>query len=132
MMQLNLTLGVDSLENSAVFYRELLGLRVEEAVSAEGCLSALIMTCGEIKVVFLPLQQLEAQHPALLQNVSQYPRGAGVQLEFTCDNLSDIVLRLEQAAVPISYELEDRQFGRHEIWVQDPDGYLLILNQEPA
>lgn len=131
-MQLNLTLGVDSLERSANFYRDMIGLKVEKAVSAGGKASALIMTCGEVRVLVLPLEQQAARHPVLLQNVGLYPRGAGVQIEFSCDNLAEIALRLERAGVPIAYELEDRQFGRHEIWVQDPDGYLLVLNQESS
>lgn len=129
-MQLNLTLGVDSLERSAEFYRNLLGLKVEEACSSGGKATALIVSCEEVRILLLPLAQLTAKHPVLLQNLGLYPRGAGVQIELTCTELESVARRLERGGVPIAYELEDRQFGRQEIWVQDPDGYLLVLNQE--
>jgi hypothetical protein len=76
------------------------------------------------------LAELEAQHPALLQNLTRQPLGVGVQLELSCTDLTAVRHSIEYYQWPISYELEDDEHQRREIWLQDPDGYLLVLNEE--
>ena len=129
-MRLNLTLGVDSLEISAAFYHDLLGLPVEPVSATGGEPTALILRCGQVSVLLEPLTQHIARHPTLFQNLEHYPRGTGVRLEFTCRDLGLVLKKLQNARIPLAYELEDREFDRKKVWVHDPDGYLLVLNQE--
>ena len=83
-----------------------------------------------MKIVFQHLQDIEVQHPVLLQNLTRVPLGVGLQLEVNCDNLDDIYTRISHYGWPIAYELDDREHQRRELWLQDPDGYLLVLNEE--
>ena len=130
-MQLNLTLGVTELDRTDWFYREILLLSPEPCMTAAGAdLQCLILTCEGIRVVFQPLGQMEERHPALLQHLERTPLGSGVQLEFSCKNLTEIERLIKYHGWPIAYELDDREHRRRELWLQDPDGYLLVLNED--
>ncbi len=66
-----------------------------------------------------------------------YPLGQGVLFQLTVDNLASIIVKLEEANWPIHSPLReiwrivgDREAGQREIFVQDPDGYLLMLNED--
>lgn len=123
-MELNLTLAVNDIDLARSFYEDLLGLQTEEADRT----GVLIVTFANIKVVFQPLAQMEQQHPAFLQHLGRSALGAGVQLELNCPDLDSVESRLDQCGWPVVYELDDQEHGRREIWIQDPDGYLIVLN----
>jgi catechol 2,3-dioxygenase-like lactoylglutathione lyase family enzyme len=125
-MKMNLTLGAEDLTKTRIFYRDILGLHVENADND----GFFIVRFENLKVVFQSLGQMEQQHPALLQNLSRSQLGLGVQLELNCSDLDAVERSLARAQWPILYELDDRQHLRRELWVQDPDGYLLVLNNE--
>ncbi len=129
-MQLNLTLGVTDLQQSQIFYSEILELAVDCQPSHHSRPAFLLVRCGATRLVLQPLAVLEAQHPALLQNLSRDTLGVGLQLEFSCPDLSALLHRLQTRHWPILYELDDREHQRRELWLHDPDGYLLVLNEE--
>ncbi|WP_029913385.1 VOC family protein [Pelobacter seleniigenes] len=133
-MQLNLTLGVTDLQRSQIFYSEILELEVDSQPAHNSRPAFLLVRCGATRLVLQPLAVLEAQHPALLQNLSRDTLGVGLQLEFSCPDMSALLHRLQARHWPILYELEDQEHQRRELWLHDPDGYLLVLNeeQEPA
>lgn len=128
-MRLNLTLGVSDLEHSELFYRDLLGLEVLRQGGKHG-LTFLMVDCGNCQLVLQPVTTMMASHPALFQNFERQQPGNGIQLELTCRNVEAIQKCLDRHRWPILYELDDQEHGRRELWIQDPDGYLLILNQE--
>ncbi len=127
-MQINLTLAATDLKNTEWFYREVLLLSPELVQNSNA--SYLILSVEQMKIVFQPLSDMEAQHPALLQNLTRDPLGVGVQLELSCHVLTDIYRLVNHFHWPICYELEDDEHHRRELWLQDPDGYLLVLNEE--
>lgn len=129
-MQLSLTLGVTDLQQTADFYREILLLNPQRSVADGKTPDFLILRCGETCVVFRPLQDLESQHPALLQNLTRQALGVGMQLELSCPDLTVVRHCIERYQWPVAYELEDAEHQRNELWLQDPDGYLLVLNEE--
>lgn len=131
-MQLNLTLAAVDLEKTEKFYREVLLLSPHFIQNSHAEKCYLLLNFREMKIVFQRLQDVEAQHPALLQNLSRSPLGMGVQLEMSYKNLDDIYHRAKHFQWPIAYELEDQEHQRRELWLQDPDGYLLVLNEEQA
>lgn len=131
-MQLSLTLASRDLERTENFYRELLGLDPQFSRAAENFPPFLLLRCGPTCVVFQQAKVLEAQHPALLQNLTRHPFGVGVQLELSCEDLSTVRQAIDRHQWPLAYELDDQQHQRREIWLHDPDGYLLVLNQESA
>ncbi len=128
-MTLNLTIGVTDLDKSEAFYRDLLGLQVFSAHRDQGG-GYLLVDCGNCQLVLQPVTTLMATHPVLFQNFSRQQPGNGVQFELTCCNLDKVMKQLERHQWPVHYELDDQEHGRRELWVQDPDGYLLVLNQE--
>ena len=129
-MRLSLTLGVADLQRSLDFYREILQLNPQRSRSEDKTPDFLLLRCGETCIVFRPLVELESQHPTLLQNLSRQPLGVGVQLELSCADLTAVRRSLERYQWPVAYELEDREHQRCEIWLHDPDGYLLVMNEE--
>ncbi len=129
-MSLNITLGAKDLNKTETFYREVLFLPSEFIESSRPEKSFLVLFLGNIKIVFQPLQIMEAQHPTLLQNLTRGPLGCGLQLEIDCENLDDVYRMVKHYHWPIAYELDDQEHQRRELWIHDPDGYLLVLNEE--
>jgi len=129
-MSLNLTLAAADLEKTAIFYRKILLLSPELIQGSQTESGFLRLFFGEMKVVFQNLQDMEAGHPALLQNLTRDPLGVGVQLKLNCDNLDDVYQMIKYYHWPIAYELDDQEHRRRELWLHDPDGYLLVLNEE--
>ena len=129
-MRLNLTLATLDLEKTEKFYREVLLLSPEVIQNSHAEDSFLVLVVGPMKMIFQRLQEMEAQHPALLQSLIRTPLGAGIQLELSCKNLDDIYRMVNYYHLPIAYELDDQEHQRRELWLQDPNGYLLVLNEE--
>ena len=129
-MQFSLTLAVADLERTEDFYRELLLLNPQRSEAGEQMPDFLLLRCGATCIIFRPVQIMEAQHPALLQNLSRQPLGVGMQIELSCSDLSAVCNCIERYQWPVAYELEDEEHQRREIWLHDPDGYLIVLNEE--
>jgi catechol 2,3-dioxygenase-like lactoylglutathione lyase family enzyme len=131
-MQLSLTLGATDLEMTYDFYRQLPGLTVKRLTDSRGAVTALLVAASNLRMVFQTLHSLEQQHPALLQHLSRTALGAGVVLELECTELDLVYRTARHNNWPILYELEDQEHLRRELWLQDPNGYLLVLNEEPV
>jgi len=129
-MHLNITLAVSDLETTTEFYREILQLPLERITDSHGEERYLLVALDNIKVVFQRSNDMEASHPALLQNLSRDSVGVGLQLELNCPDLEDVYRRIKYYQWPIVYELDDQEHHRRELWLHDPDGYLLVLNEE--
>ena len=127
-MLLNLTLAATDLEKTAIFYRKVLLLSPELIQPSALENSFLRLFFGKVRVVFQNRQEMEARHPALLQNLTRDSFGVGVQLELSYDNLDDVYRMIKYYDWPIAYELDDQEHRRRELWLHDPDGYLLVLN----
>ncbi|MEJ2199434.1 MAG: VOC family protein [Desulfuromonadaceae bacterium] len=129
-MNLTLTLGVNDLERTASFYGELLQLPLERFVPADGHQPLLLLRRGDASILFRELDNLAALHPALFQNLDRHPLGVGLTLEFRISDLGPIRRAIDRQQRHLLYDLEDDEFKRSEIWLHDPDGYLVILCQE--
>jgi len=131
-MSLTLTLAVEDLERTETFYRELLHQPIERLQPAPGFPPLLLLLRGGSVILFRSAAALEASHPALFQNLDRHPRGVGVSLELQVADLAPIRRNLDRSGHHLLYELEDDEHRRREVWLHDPDGYLLILTQEAA
>ena len=129
-MLLNLTLAATDLEKTAIFYRKVLLLSPELIQPSALGNSFLRLFFGKMRVAFQNRQEMEARHPALLQNLTRDSFGVGVQLELSYDNLDDVYRMIKYYDWPIAYELDDQEHRRRELWLHDPDGYLLVLNED--
>ena len=130
-MNLTLTLAVRDLELTAEFYGDILLMPIERFVPAPGHPAVLLLPTGGAAVLFRESESLEATHPALFQNLDRHPKGVGVTLEFSLKELGPLLKNIDRRGLHLLYELEDEEFGRREVWLHDPDGYLLILSEEP-
>lgn len=130
-MNFTLTLAVHDLERTDTFYGEILELPVDRFVPLPGHPPLLLLGHGDATVLFRETAVLEALHPALFQNLDRHPRGVGVTLEFTVKTLKPALRNIARRGLHTLYELEDEEFGRREVWLHDPDGYLVILSEEP-
>jgi len=130
-MHFTLTLAVNDLERTETFYGEVLELSVERFVPLPGHPPVLLLGHGEATVLFREAATLEALHPALFQNLARHPHGIGVTLEFCLKSLKSPLRNIARRQLHTLYELEDEEFGRREVWLHDPDGYLVILSEEP-
>lgn len=128
-MSLTLTLASADLGKTAIFYGKVLLLSPELIQSSSAENGFLRLFFGEMKVVFQNLQDMEARHPALFQNLTRDPLGVGVRLEMSCDNLDDIYRMIKYYHWPMAYELDDQEHHCRELWLHDPDGYLLVLKE---
>ncbi len=131
-MQLSLSFAAINLDTTHDFYRQLPGLTVRRLTDSRGTLTALMICTDNLRLVFQPLDRLEQQHPALFQHLSRTLLGAGVVLELECNELDAVHRTAHRNNWPVLYELDDREHLRRELWLQDPNGYLLALNEEPA
>jgi catechol 2,3-dioxygenase-like lactoylglutathione lyase family enzyme len=129
-MSFTLTLAVRDLDKTAAFYGEILQMEVERFVPTADSPAVLLLRCGDTAILFRELTVLEALHPALFQNLDRHPRGIGVTLEFPIRSLKPLLKNIDRLRLHTLYELNDEEFGRREIWLHDPDGYLLILSEE--
>lgn len=129
-MQLSITLGAYDLETTADFYRQIPGLSLSWLTDSRGSRSGLMLSTNNIRLVFQPLDRLEQQHPALLQHLDRTLLGSGMILEFECPDLDPIYLAARRKRWPILFELDDHEHQRRELWLQDPNGYLIAMNEE--
>ena len=129
-MSLNLTLAAANLEKTAIFYRKILLLSPELVPNSHTGNDSLLLFFGKMRVIFQNLQDMEGRHPALLQNLTRSPLGVGIQLELSYESLADVDRMIKYYHWPIVYELDDQEHQRRELWLHDPDGYLLVLNDE--
>jgi catechol 2,3-dioxygenase-like lactoylglutathione lyase family enzyme len=129
-MSFTLTLAVRDLEKTAEFYREVLELPVEWLLPAPQHPPVLLLLQGDAVILFRETAVLEARHPALFQHLHRLPLGQGMTVEFTVGNLRPLLRNIARLRLHTLYELEDEEFGRREVWLHDPDGYLVVLHQE--
>jgi catechol 2,3-dioxygenase-like lactoylglutathione lyase family enzyme len=129
-MSLTLTLAVADLDRTEEFYRELLRQPIERLTPLVGHPPLLLLLVGESTLLFRQGSALAATHPALFQDLDRHPKGVGMTLELTYADLGPVSRNLDRIEHHLLYELQDDEHHRRELWLHDPDGYLLILVQE--
>lgn len=129
-MSFTLSLAVADLDRSASFYGEILLLPLEWLHLGGAAPGGLLLRQGDATVLFRQMAVLAARHPPLFDSLDRHPRGLGVLLELAIEPWKEVLRRLERQQIPLLYELEDDEFHRRELWLHDPDGYLLALQYE--
>ena len=128
-MNLTLTLAVADLERSEIFYREFLGLAIERRQPGKNLPDVLFLKQGGCTLLFRERAVLQARHPALFENLDRHPLGQGVTIELEVTHLDLLRQRAERQQRHVLYELQDDESGWQELWLHDPDDYLLVLSQ---
>jgi catechol 2,3-dioxygenase-like lactoylglutathione lyase family enzyme len=129
-MNFTLTLAVRDIEHTERFYRDVLQFAIERFVPAKGHPPVLLLERGGASLLFREKEVLEALHPAIFQHLDRHPVGTGLTIEFTVSDLRPISKAIFRREWPILYELQDDEFNRRELWLHDPDGYVIVLTQE--
>jgi len=127
-MSPTLTLAVADLDRTERFYLDILGLRMEAFEPAPGYPRVLLLVQGDAAILFRQQQALAASHPALFEHLDRHPKGVGMTLELELPDLNATCRAIDRHGLHPLYELEDAEYGRKELWIHDPDGYLLILS----
>ncbi|MDH3998890.1 MAG: hypothetical protein OET90_08620 [Desulfuromonadales bacterium] len=128
-MSLTITLGVNDLEQSEIFYRDLLRLPIERHQPRSDAPPFLLLRSNAATIVFRSDAVLQSRHPSVFQNLDHHPKGVGVSLEFEITELDALERRVDSQGHALCYQLDDDESGWQEIWLYDPDGYLLILSE---
>lgn len=130
-MNLTLTLAVNDLDVTACFYRDVLQLAVETLTPLPDHPPLLLLLCGDASLLFREKATLEALHPVQFQHLDRHPLGLGMTLDFAVADLDPALKAIARYDLHTLYELEDQENQRREVWLHDPDGYLIILSQDP-
>lgn len=130
-MNLTLTLAVDDLSATACFYREVLQFAVETLTPLPDHPPLLLLQCGDASLLFRQKATLEVLHPLQFQHLDRHPLGLGMTLDFSVPDLAPILAAIARNDLHTLYELEDAEHQRREVWLHDPDGYLIILSEDP-
>ncbi|MFM9938987.1 MAG: bleomycin resistance protein [Hyphomicrobiaceae bacterium] len=127
-------LAVDDVIQSLTFWVDLVGFAVKYARPEQG-FAYLTLDGADIM-----LDQRDRGDPARRgiwdTGPLQRPYGRGVNFELQIDNLAEMLARIETQGWPIFFGPEERwyragaiEIGVLQVLLQDPDGYLLRLQQ---
>ncbi|MBJ6727063.1 VOC family protein [Geomesophilobacter sediminis] len=127
---LTIQLVVEDLDATEAFYRGILELPVERALTAVGAPEHLVMTVEGVQVIFVEEDAVEMEHPILVPRLESFPKGVGMTLHLTVRDLDFVHGEILEEDLEILYPPKLNPYGALELWCFDPDGYLVVL-QEP-
>ena len=119
--------SVGDLDRSFVFYHQLLQLDARFEDQPDGS-RQLLLGQGDEQLRLVTRSWLRQKHPLLFTALDRAPAGLGVLLRFTIAKLPRVARRLEEEGVHLVYEVEDAEHRRRELWLYDPDHYLVALH----
>jgi catechol 2,3-dioxygenase-like lactoylglutathione lyase family enzyme len=128
-------LKVSDLNASLSFWRDLLSFEVRYSRFGEGF--AFLDRCGA--QIMLDQRDLGSPERRNLWETGpmERPYGRGINFEVQVDDLAGIIARLERAGVRLYFGPEERWYrvnasevGVRQCLVQDPDGYLVRLQEK--
>jgi len=121
---------VKNLECSTLFYVDVLGFNIEFSRPEE---RFHFLSYGEAQVMLLEDNSNEHSRTGSME----YPRGQGMNLSILTLDVYSMAKTLEQNDFPLRIPIRDQwhrqgdyEHGQTQLWVMDPDGYLLRFIQE--
>ena len=114
-------LVVGNVQASARFYAAVLGA----AATHGGDEYEQIMSGGEL---VLQIHALDAEHHHGPMAAAETPRGNGFVAWFEVDDLDAAAQRARDAGAEVERDVhENPNAKQQELWLRDPDGYLVVL-----
>ncbi len=123
---------VEDIDASRHFWCDLVGFKIAYQRSHE-------------KFLYLEMQLADGRGPQIMlcqrngrfeTGAMEKPLGQGVMFQLNVDNIRIVMERLNAENSPIHTperdiwrDVGDRISGQREVFIQDPDGYLLMLNE---
>lgn len=111
-------LYVRDLKAAKKFYEDIIGLT---PLSTKSASDVVIFSMGSAKLVL----HLDKEVPSELLA----SRGAGIILEFDTKSTDEAFASFVERKIEIVREPRDMPFGLRQLYVRDPDGYLLCLSE---
>ncbi|HEY5974686.1 MAG TPA: VOC family protein [Geobacteraceae bacterium] len=130
-MKASLQLAVAELAATEAFYGGILDLAVQRAVTSFGAPEHLVLRRDDWDVIFVEEDDVARNHPVLEERLDMFPKGVGMSLHFRVEDLEGIYEAILEEELEVLYPLEIKPYGMKELWVFDPDGYLVVL-EEPT
>jgi catechol 2,3-dioxygenase-like lactoylglutathione lyase family enzyme len=128
--QHSVQLAVSQLVVTEAFYAGILELPVRRSFSAPGAPDHLVVDMDGIAIIFVEESDVIRAHPVLEHRFSMFPKGIGVTLHFEVKDIEDIRDAIMEEDLEILYHLEEKPYGVKEMWCFDPDGYLVVLEEQ--
>ena len=124
-------LSVSDFEKSLKFYIKILGFKIE--YKREESKFAMLSFQGSQLMI---AQANDTSDSPWFTEKLEYPRGRGIHFQFEVDKIKTILDNLKKNNYPVKAEPKDYWFrkeneliGMKGFLVMDPDGYLLMFNE---
>ncbi len=121
---------VEDLDRSSHFYVDILGFDIEYARPEE---RFQYLTLGNAHIMLLEDNQNQHSRTGPME----YPRGQGVNFSIVAVDVSQLAHSLKAHDYPLRIPIRDQwhrandvEHGETQLWVMDPDGYLLRFIQK--
>ena len=124
----SLQFTVKDLERTYQFYRNVLGFYIEK-VAEDGGFDFLVLKGDGYEIMFEESAVVSKLHPKLSDKWDVGVRGSGVALNFVVNNLYEIYGRIRAHNTPLLYDIVEKHYGMREVWIYDPDDYLIVLSE---
>lgn len=122
--ELNVSLTVDDLAKSMVWYRDVVGFTVQQEYRRDDTLIAASLKAGNVR--FLIGQDDGARGIGRA-------KGEGFSMQIiTHDDIDALAKRIKDHGVTLDTEPTDTPWGARMFRVRDPDGFKLVISSDPA
>lgn len=125
----SIQLTVVDLDATEAFYVGILELDVMRALTARGAPEHLILKHDGWEVIFVEEDAVVREHPALGERLDEFPKGVGMTIHVTVDDIVETYEAVAEEELEIFYPLETKPYGIKEFWCFDPDGYLVVVEE---
>ncbi|OYT26131.1 MAG: glyoxalase [Candidatus Altiarchaeales archaeon ex4484_96] len=125
----SLQFTVKDLDRTYQFYRNVLGFYIERVLEEES-FDYLLLKKDGYELIFESEEAVRKLHPKLSDKWGDGVRGCGVALNFVVCNLYEIYGRLRAHNITILYDIAEKHYGMREVWLFDPDNYLIVLSEQ--
>lgn len=123
-------LSVENLARSLEFYVEVLGFKIKYERTDE-CFAFLTYNQSNNDKSEVMLDQINVGRSIIVGEMN-FPLGRGINFEYDTNELDALIARLASANHPLTLPMEEKIYRtnsgdvrQRQIWLQDPDGYLL-------
>ncbi len=125
----SIQLTVVDLDATEAFYAGILELDVMRALTARGAPEHLTLKRDGWVIIFVEEDAVVRAHPALGERFEEVPKGVGMTIHVTVDDIVETYEAVAEEELEIFYPLETKPYGVKEFWCFDPDGYLVAVEE---
>lgn len=126
----SIQIAVSSLGTTEAFYAGILEVPVRRALTPFGAMGYLVMEREGWRLVFVEEEGVVRAHPFLAERFQGNDKGVGLSLHFQVKNIEAVYEAVMEEDLEIVYPLSTHPYGVKEFWCLDPDGYLVVLEEE--